>query len=234
VPAKLPTLDGPAGSWQFPAGVAVDQARVVALEQALGGAVTVADDAPRSWSFSDGGAPAADGDAASVATRLWTAGGYNVGGLRVTVSADGTTVTGAPQLDGVDSPLPLVVTVGAGGHVVAASGHLVDPAAGPQHDRVGTVAALGTLAGAPAGDDRGEQQPQLRPDPKPVAPALSTNPTTEPTVVDRLLPAVTGVTPSLQAVPGGDGSLWLLPAYTFTFADGSTQQALAVPGAPSA
>ena len=58
---------------------------------------------------------------------------------------------------------------------------------------------------------------------------LNPQPTTEPTVVDAVLLPVTGVTETYAVVPADDGGAWLLPAYRFTFDDGSSRSVVAVP-----
>jgi hypothetical protein len=237
--APLPALDSPAPAWRFAPPTAPDPARIGALEAALGGPVSVAGDAPQSWTFAAATPPtpstpgAVAVDARAVATAIWSAAGLDPSTLDVTVSPDGSTVTGTERLDGVASPLPFVVTVGASGTVVAASGHLATPAPAGDQVRTGTAAAIGRLPGTPAGDDRGEQQPSLRPDPTPAVPPLGPQPTTQPTVVDQLMRPVTGVDPTYLVTPATDGGAWLLPAYRIVFDDGSTRTVLAVPAPPT-
>jgi hypothetical protein len=232
---SLPSLDSPAAAWRFAAPAAPDPAGVSALEAALGGPIYVAGDAPQSWTFT-APAPSTSGavtaDAREVATTIWSAAGLDPSALDVTVSSDGTTVTGTERLAGVESPLPFVVALGASGTVVAASGHLATATPAGDQARIGTAAALGLLPGTPAGDDRGEQQPSLRPDPTPAVPPLSTEPTTHPTAVDQLMRPVTGVDQTYLLTPATDGGAWLLPAYRVTFDDGSTRTVRAVAGTP--
>jgi len=231
----LPALDSAAPVWRFPAPAPADAARVSALEKAVGGPVYVAGDPQQSWTFAPAAPAAAAGgqtDPRAVATAVWTAAGVDPSTLAVSLSADGRTVTGTEQLNGVPSPLPFLVTVDGTGNVTAASGHLA--AATPTGDeaRIGTAAAIGQLAAAPAGDDRGEQQPSLRPDPTPAVPPLGPQPTTEPTVVDRMLRPVTAVAETYVLTAAPDGGALLVPAYHFTFDDGSTQTVVAVATVP--
>ena len=240
--ATLPPLDTPARAWHFAAApTGADDARLDALNQALGGPATLAGDPAQSWTYASSttkAAPQAPADATAVAERVWGAAGVDVATLDVSVSADGSTVTGTERLDGVASPLPFIVVVGANGTVVSASGHLVSPTAMGPLERVGTAAALSQLTAAPAGDDRGEQQPSLRPGPTPAVPPLSPQPTTEPapepSVVDRVLAPVTAVAETYLVMPATDGGTWLLPGYRFAFDDGSSRSVLAVAGPPPA
>jgi len=230
----LPALDTPAPAWRF-SKASPDPAQVAALQTALGGPVTVAADAPQSWTFSppSPSAPARGGtDPQQIAAAVLTAIGRDPTTVTWTVTPDGRTATGTEQLAGIPSPLPFVVTVDGNGRVVSASGHLDSPLSLGAQPRIGTSAAVGELAGAPAGDDRGEQQPSLRPDPTPAVPPISPQPTTEPTVVDRLMSPVTGVTETYVQVPAPDGGAWLLPAYRFTFEDGSSRTLMAVTAPP--
>jgi hypothetical protein len=230
----LPALDSPAPVWHY-SKATPDPARQAALQTALGGPATVADDAPQSWTFSPASpsAPASGGtDPAEIGRGILTAIGRDPAAMTWTVSADGRTATGAEQLAGVPSPLPFVVTVDGSGRIVAASGHLDPPLSVGDQPRIGTAAALGLLAGANAGDDRGEHQPSLRPDVTPAVPPLSTEPTTQPTVVDNLVGRPVSVAATYVQVPATDGGAWLLAAYRFTFDDGSTRTVLAVPGPP--
>ncbi len=232
---SLSEFEPTASTWRFPPPAAPDQARVAALEAALGGPIYVAGDAPQSWTFA-APTPSTSGvvavDARAVATTIWSAAGVKSSAFDITVSADGTTVTGTERLDGVASPLPFVVSVGPSGTVVAASGHLATATATGTLPRLGTAAAIGQLSGPPAGDDRGEQQPSLRPDPTPAVPPISPQPTTEPTVVDRLKLPVVSVDETYLLIPATDGGAWLLPAYRITFDDGSTRTVLAVARIP--
>jgi len=231
----LPALDSAAPAWYFAPPTTPDPGRVGALEAALGGPVYMAGDAPQSWTFTPAAPVAATGgatDPRAVAAAIWTAAGLDAGSLTVAVSPDGLTVTGTEALANVPSPLPFLVTVDDSGNVVTASGHLAVATPAGDQARVGTAAAVGMLPSASAGDDRGEKQPSLRPDPTPAVPPLSPQPTTEPTVVDRLLPPVTGVEPTYLLTPATDGGAWLLPAYRFTFDTGDTQTVLAVAAPP--
>jgi hypothetical protein len=233
-PNSLPALDSPAPAWRFNHPMP-DRDRVRALETALGGTVTVAIDAPQSWTFAPAiptPPPSGGTDPREIAAAILTALGWDPNGLTMSVSADGRTVTATEQLGGVPSPLPFVVTVDAGGRIKAASGHLDTPISVGDQPRIGTTAALGLLAGASAGVDRGEHQPSLRPDPTPAVPPLSTGPTTQPTVVDNLLRAPVAVTETYLQTPAVDGGAWLLPAYRFTFDDGSSRTVLAMSGTP--
>jgi hypothetical protein len=234
-PTALPAFDSAAPAWRFAPPAPPDTARVSALEAVLGGPISVAGDAPQSWTFR-AAAPTAQGsgttDPSEVATAIWTAAGLDIASLHIVLSPDQRTVTAAERLQGVDSPLPEVVTVDADGNVTEASGHLATPAPAGDQARVGTAAAIGRLPGTPAGDDRGEQQPSLRPDPTPAVPPLGPQPTTQPTVVDQLMRPVTGVDQTYLLTPATDGGAWLLPAYRITFDDGSTRTVLAVGSTP--
>jgi hypothetical protein len=234
--SPLPALDSPAPSWRYPQPTP-DADRVGALETALGGPVTVATDAPRSWSYAPPSptAPANGGtDPTAIAHGIVRAIGLDPSMMTWTVSADGRMATGVEQLGGVPSPLPFVLTVDGAGAILTATGHLVAPTSEGDTPRIGTAAALGQLAGAAAGDDRGEQQPPVRPGPKPAVPPISPQPTTEPTVVDRLLRPPVAVAATYVQAPAPDGGGWLLPAYRFTFDDGSTRTVMAVARTPDA
>src|SRR5205823_15100402 len=65
-------------------------------------------------------------------------------------------------------------------------------------------------------------------------PPISPQPTTEPTVVDRLLRPPVAVAATYVPAPALDGGAWLLPAYRFTFDDGSTRTVMAVASTPDA
>ena len=51
-------------------------------------------------------------------------------------------------------------------------------------------------------------------------------------MVDNLLRPPVGVTETYVQTPALDGGAWLLPAYRFTFDDGSSRTVLAVSGTP--
>jgi hypothetical protein len=227
----LPALDSAAPVWRFPPPAPADPARVSALEAALGGPAYVAGDPQQSWTYAPAAPTAAAGaltDPRAVATAVWTAAAVDPSTLEVSLSADGTTVTGTEQLAGVPSPLPFLVAVDGTGKVTAASGHLAVAEPAGDEARIGTAAAMGLLSAAPAGDDRGEQQPSLRPDATPAVTALAPQPTTEPTVVDRMLKPVTAVAETYVLTTAPDGGALLVPAYHFTFDDGSTRTVTAV------
>ena len=191
----------------------------------------VAGDPQQSWTYAPATPTAAAGgqtDPRAVATAVWTAAGIDASALEVSLSTDGTTVTGTEQLAGVPSPLPFLVAVDATGKVTAASGHLATATPTGDEARIGTTAAIGQLPAVPAGDDRGEQQPSLRPDPTPAVPPLGPQPTTEPTVVDQMVRPVTAVAETYVLTAAPDGGAFLVPAYHFTFDDGSTQTVTAV------
>jgi hypothetical protein len=229
--SALPALDSPAPTWRFPHRTAPDVGMVEALSAALGGSPYVATDAPQSWTFSPP-APAIPGGGGAtseeIAAGVWKVIGVDPTTLHVSVSPDGRTVTGVEQLGGVASPLPFVVTVDGAARIVSASGHLAPTEPAGDQPRIGIAAAIALLTAAPAGDNRGETQPSLRPDPAPAVPPLSPDPTTEPTVVDRMLRPVTAVTETYLVTPASDGGALLLPAYRFTFDDGATQIVAAV------
>ncbi len=68
----------------------------------------------------------------------------------------------------------------------------------------------------------------------PLNPQPTTEPPPEATAVDRVLLPVTGVTETFAVAPADGGGTWLLPAYRFTFDDGSSRDVLAVAGPPGA
>jgi hypothetical protein len=263
-PARgLPSLDTPARAWRYPFGTAADPAAVAALRRAVaagpGRELTVGTDPLLSWSFmvtGDHGDAAVQLDPAAsrrTAVALWQAAGVDVDAMAVTVSLDGRTVTARHVLDGVASPVATVVTLGADGQVVAASGQLAAPRDAGMHDRIGTAAAIARLRAG--GTDTGSGlRPPVKIDPAPVG----ADPTIEPggpcmavgggscgspprreiTVPDpilRALPAgvvVTGVSPALLLMPSARGADWLLPSYAITTSDGSNYTVLAVDAAP--
>lgn len=229
-----PELDSAAASWRYNPSMPEPE-RVAALQTALGGMVMVAVDPPQSWSFSPStpsAPPSGATDPQELLAGVLTAMTWDPTSVTMTVSPDGRTVTGTEQLGGVPSPLPFILTVDGNGRIVTASGHLDVPTNMGDQARIGTTAALGRLASDHGGDNRGETQPSFRPDPTPAVPPLSTGPTTEPTVVDNLLRPPLNVAETYVQTPAVDGGAWLLPAYRFSFDDGTTRTVLAVAGTP--
>jgi hypothetical protein len=259
----LPALDSPARAWRYPPGSTAAPAAVATLRRAVGVAagrdLTIGADPLLSWSFVVAGD---QGDASvrldSTASRrtavaLWQAAGVDVDSLAVTVSPDGRTVTARRVLDGVASPVSMVVDLGADGHVVAASGQLAVPQEAGTYARIGTAAAIARLR-AGGGDTGAAVQPPGTAVPLPVGaiptiqpggPCLAASggpcgspPLREVAVPDpilRALPAgvvVTAISPALLLVPSPSGADWLLPSYAVSATDGSTYTVLAVDSAP--
>ncbi len=194
-----------------------------------------------------------DATARALADRLFAQLGYDTTGLEYDVYADewGASVTAYVLLDGQRSPLTLSAGFGAEGEVTWASGSLATPVRAGDYPLVGLDAGLARLndetgrwsgywAGpalmarsevAASDADVSEVPPQVGdmvPIDSPVCdPAADCVPETyaapEPITVH-----LTGVTLGLTMVWAQDGTIWLLPAYTFSGADGGQYTVVAV------
>lgn len=192
--------------------------------------------------------------ARALADQLFAAMGYDVAGLDDEVYADewGASVTASLLLDGQRSPITLSAGFGADGALTWASGSLATPERAGDYPLVGIDAGLtrlndetGRWSGywggaalmartdvvADEASATAEVPPQVGdtvPIESPVCdPAADCVPETyaapEPITVH-----LTAATLGLTMVWAQDGTIWLLPAYTFTDADGGQYTVVAV------
>jgi len=155
----------------------------------------------------------------------------------------GANVTGYLKIDGVRSPLSWSVGYGADASITWASGVFADVQDGASYPRIGTAAAIERLNSQQAGNWGG---PMVRggvtydtavasdiaatPVPEPASSDVEAAVTTEPATSDAAptldAPApevqevlIIGVEEELVTLYGADGSIYLVPGYTFIAAE---------------
>jgi len=179
-----------------------------------------------------------DGPAAEAAARLLLAdAGIDLTHVTVSVSADAYSAVvrvGAVLDDTPVVELDTTVAFGAKGAVVAANGWLGDPVRGDQYPLIGVDAAIARLQ---TGDGQIGIQPMMGTADSPAT--TGTMPATpSPGVTAQAMPiipqprditvTIAKATVVLAAVPGTDGSMWLVPAYHLEAADGGSWTVLAI------
>lgn len=171
--------------------------------------------------------------------------GANVDDLVIDSYADewGANVNGYLKIDGVRSSLTWSIGYGANGEISWASGVLADVQDGASYPRIGTAAAIERLNSQQAGNWGG---PMVRggvtydtavasdiaatPVPEPASSDVEAAVTTEPATSDAAptldAPApevqevlIIGVEEELVTLYGADGSIYLVPGYTFIAAE---------------
>lgn len=180
--------------------------------------------------------------------RILEAAGVDLDTAELSVTGDewGRTVVATTRIGGMAVPLQHSVTFGGGGAVQWAGGSLLAPVPADDYPRIGTAAALERLRegrlwwGGPAvlgADDlavasgqaeREAEEPAVDepglPEPAQPEPAVE-----EPFVGEPVVITLTGVEETLSLVWAADGTVWLLPSYTFTSDDGGRWEVPAVP-----
>jgi hypothetical protein len=184
-------------------------------------------------------------EAESLFAATMTALGVNNDDLILDSFADewGANVTGYLKIDGVRSPLSWSVGYGAEASITWASGVFADVQDGASYPRIGTAAAIERLNSQQAGNWGG---PMVRggvtydtavasdiaatPVPEPASSDVEAAVTTEPATSDAAptldAPApevqevlIIGVEEELVTLYGADGSIYLVPGYTFIAAE---------------
>jgi hypothetical protein len=171
--------------------------------------------------------------------------GANVDDLVIDSYADewGANVNGYLKIDGVRSSLTWSIGYGANGEISWASGVLVDVQDGASYPRIGTTAALERLnnqqsdmwgdpmvRGGVAYDTGVSSDIAATPVPEPASSDVEAAVTTEPATSDAAptldAPApevqevlIIGVEEELVTLYGADGSIYLVPGYTFIAAE---------------
>ena len=171
--------------------------------------------------------------------------GANVDDLVIDSYADewGANVNGYLKIDGVRSSLTWSIGYGANGEISWASGVLVDVQDGASYPRIGTTAALERLnsqqsdmwgdpmvRGGVAYDTGVSSDIAATPVPEPASSDVEAAVTTEPATSD-VAPTLDAPAPEVQEVSivgveeelvtlyGADGSIYLVPGYTFIAAE---------------
>jgi hypothetical protein len=150
-------------------------------------------------------------------------------------------------LDGIRTSLSMSVGFGAEGAVTWASGYLATPLRGDDYPRIGVEAAVqrlndqsnwwmypmamakGGVAAMSTASDGAVTEPAVA---APIEPApVDTGAPVEPMPVDTtpIVVTLTDPVPSLEMMWADDGTIWLLPGYTFQSTDGGVYSVLAVP-----
>ena len=142
----------------------------------------------------------------------------------------GANVTGYLKIDGVRSPLSWSVGYGADASITWASGVFADVQDGASYPRIGTAAAIERLNSQQAGNWGGPMvrggfayEPAVASD---VEAAVTTEPATSDAAPTLDAPApeiqevsIIGVEEELVTLYGADGSIYLVPGYTFIAAE---------------
>jgi hypothetical protein len=188
-------------------------------------------------------------EAEAKARALFESLGVDLGSYQLEMYADewGANVNAYLVLDGMRTQLSMSVGFGAEGAITWASGYLAAPLRGDDYPRVGVEAAVqrlndqsnwwmypmvmakGGVAAMSTASDGAVTEPAVA---APIEPApVDTGAPVEPMPVDTtpIVVTLTDPAPSLEMMWADDGTIWLLPGYTFQSADGGMYSVLAVP-----
>ena len=188
-------------------------------------------------------------EAEAMARALFASLGVDLGSYQLETYADewGANVNAYLVLDGMRTSLSMSVGFGAEGAITWASGYLSTPLRGDDYPRIGVEAAVqrlndqsnwwmypmamakGGVAAMSTASDGAVTEPAVA---APIEPApVDTGAPVEPMPVDTtpIVVTLTAPAPSLEMMWADDGTIWLLPGYTFQSADGGVYSVLAVP-----
>jgi hypothetical protein len=166
-------------------------------------------------------------EAEALFAATMTALGVNNDDLILDSYADewGANVTGYLKIDGVRSPLSWSVGYGADASITWASGVFADVQDGASYPRIGTAAAIERLNSQQAGNWGGPMVRGGFAEEPAVAPDIETAVTTEvmplidaPETLVQVV-SIIGVEEELVTLYGADGSIYLVPGYTFIAAE---------------
>jgi hypothetical protein len=192
-------------------------------------------------------------EADAKARALFESLGIDLGSYQFETYADewGANVNAYLVLDGMRTSLSMSVGFGAEGAVTWASGYLASPLRGDDYPRIGVEAAVQRLndqsnwwmypmpaarssvdpASAGVASDGALTEPAVAA-PPPVGTLAPIEPLPPDTITIDTTPIVVTLTdpaPSLEMMWADDGTIWLLPGYTFQSTDGGIYSVLAVP-----